>query len=194
MIAPNVRGSAGYGKTWLQLDNGFRREDSVKDIGALLDWIATQPDLDEERVIVMGGSYGGYMTAWLTTRDHRWAGAIVERGFLDPVSFTGSSDIGWFFGGRYLGEAPDAVAAQSPMAHIDQVRTPTLVIHSEQDWRCPVEQGQRWYVGLKRQGVPTELLLFPGEGHELSRSGTPKHRVARFEHILRWWATYLPVG
>jgi hypothetical protein len=66
------------------------------------------------------------------------------------------------------------------------------VIHSEEDWRCPVEQGARLYVELKRRGVPSELLLFPGEGHEMSRSGRPRHRLARFEHILRWWARWLP--
>jgi hypothetical protein len=68
------------------------------------------------------------------------------------------------------------------------------VIHSEEDWRCPVEQGARLYVELQRRGVPTELLLFPGEGHELSRSGRPRHRLARFEHILRWWARWLPTA
>lgn len=143
----------------------------------------------------MGGSYGGYMAAWLTTRDdaaRRFRGAIVERGFLDPVSFQGSSDIGWYFGLRYLGDDATAVAAQSPMAHLDKVTTPTLVIHSEQDWRCPVEQGQRWYVGLRRRGVPTELLLFPGEGHELSRSGRPQHRRQRFEAVLDWWERQIP--
>jgi dipeptidyl aminopeptidase/acylaminoacyl peptidase len=147
----------------------------------------------------MGGSYGGYLTAWLTTRTDRFAAAIVERGFLDPVSFVGSSDIGWFFGLEYLGdgdtdEARAAVAAQSPMAHVSRVTTPTLVIHSEQDWRCPVEQGQRWFVELKRRGVPSELLLFPGEGHELTRSGRPQHRLVRFEHVLGWWAKNLPVA
>lgn len=190
----NPRGSASYGQEHGRaIVGGFGRRDAADILAFLEGALAEHPELDGSRVGVMGGSYGGYMTAWLTTQDHRWAGAIVERGFLDPVSFTGSSDIGWFFGGKYLGEEPDLVAAQSPMAHIDEVTTPTLVIHSEQDWRCPVEQGQRWYVGLKRRGVPTELLLFPGEGHELSRSGNPKHRVARFEHILRWWETHLPV-
>ena len=137
------------------------------------------------------------LTAWLTTRTQRFDAAIVERGFLDPVSFVGSSDIGWFFGLQYLGdgdtpEAAAALAAQSPMAHVGAVRTPTLVIHSENDWRCPVEQGQRWFVELKRRGVETELLLFPGEGHELTRSGRPKHRVTRFEHVLDWWSARLP--
>jgi dipeptidyl aminopeptidase/acylaminoacyl peptidase len=110
------------------------------------------------------------------------------------VSFVGSSDIGWFFPDLYLGTEPERIAAQSPLASAGAITTPTLVIHSEEDWRCPVEQGARLYVELKRRGVPTELLLFPGEGHELSRTGRPRHRLARFEHILRWWARWLPTA
>ncbi|MGC0274604.1 S9 family peptidase [Pseudactinotalea sp. Z1739] len=190
----NPRGSAGYGQDHgRSIIQGFGDRDAA-DVLAFLDGaLAAHPGLDAQRVGVLGGSYGGYMTAWLTTRTDRFVAAIVERGFLDPVSFEGSSDIGWFFGIKYLGEDPEQVAAQSPMAHIDKVATPTMVIHSEQDWRCPVEQGQRWFVGLKRRGVETEFLLFPGEGHELSRSGRPKHRLARFEHILTWWDKHLPV-
>src|SRR3954454_18805654 len=139
----------------------------------------------------MGGSYGGYMTTLLIGGTDRFTAAISERAFNDPVSFVGSSDIGWFFPDRYLGTDPTRVATQSALAHAGAITTPTLVIHSEQDWRCPVEQGARLYVELKRRGVPSELLLFPGEGHELSRSGRPRHRLARFEHILRWWARWL---
>lgn len=199
VVYGNPRGSSGYGRAHgLAIQGGFGTVDT-EDVLALLGAALEDPTLDGERVGVMGGSYGGYLTAWLTTRTDRFVAAIVERGFLDPVSFVGSSDIGWFFGTAYLGDTADddgavRVAAQSPMAHVGAVRTPTLVIHSEQDWRCPVEQGQRWFVELKRRGVEAELLLFPGEGHELSRSGNPKHRRARFEHVLRWWDTHLPVG
>jgi dipeptidyl aminopeptidase/acylaminoacyl peptidase len=108
------------------------------------------------------------------------------------VSFTGSSDIGWFFGGEYTGPAAEQMAAQSPMARVQHVRTPSLVIHSEEDLRCPVEQGQRYFTALKQQGVETGFLVFPGENHELSRSGTPHHRKQRFDEILKWWARYLP--
>lgn len=191
----NPRGSSSYGQDHGRAITGVWGTLDSQDIMAFLDGVlASRADLDAGRVGVLGGSYGGYMTAWLTTRSGRWAGAIVERGFLDAFSFEGSSDIGWFFGRRYLGEDPEVVAAQNPMSHIDEVQTPTLVIHSEEDWRCPIEQGQRWFVGLKRRGVHAEFLVFSGEGHELSRSGTPKHRVARFEHILKWWATHLPTA
>jgi dipeptidyl aminopeptidase/acylaminoacyl peptidase len=142
----------------------------------------------------MGGSYGGYLTAWTISQVHRFKAAIVERGFLDPVSFTGSSDIGWFFGGEYNGRSAELVAAQSPMATIAAVTTPTLVIHSEDDLRCPVEQGQRYFTMLKQQGVESAFLVFPGEDHELSRSGTPHHRRQRFDHILSWWARFLPTA
>jgi len=148
--------------------------------------------LDADRVGVMGGSYGGYMTALLTTRTQRFVAAVVERGYLDPETFAGSSDIGWFFPTQYHGTV-EAMREQAPLTHVEQVRTPTLVIHSEADWRTPVDQGQRWYAALRRQGVETELLLFPGEGHELTRTGRPKHRLARFEHLLRWWSRHLPV-
>ncbi len=200
VVYGNPRGSAGYGRAHgLAIQRGFGTVDT-DDVLALFDAALADPELglDAERTGVMGGSYGGYLTAWLTTRTQRFTAAIVERGFLDPVSFVGSSDIGWFFGLQYLGdndtpEAAAALAAQSPMAQVASVRTPTLVIHSENDWRTPVEQGQRWFVELKRRGVDTELLLFPGEGHELTRSGRPQHRIARFEHVLAWWSGRLPV-
>ncbi|MBO1752833.1 S9 family peptidase [Actinotalea sp. BY-33] len=201
VVLGNPRGSAGYGAAHGKaIQRAFGTVDT-DDVLALLDHALADADLglDAERVGVMGGSYGGYLTAWLTTRTHRFAAAVVERGFLDPVSFVGSSDIGWFFGLQYVGDAATedgaaALAAQSPMAHVGEVRTPTLVIHSENDWRCPVEQGQRWFVELKRRGVESELLLFPGEGHELTRSGRPRHRLARFEHVLAWWSRHLPVA
>ncbi|WP_129336839.1 S9 family peptidase [Cellulomonas endophytica] len=198
VVMGNPRGSAGYGRAHALAIRQAMGTVDTDDVLALLDAALTADDLDEARTGALGGSYGGYLTAWLTTRTQRFAAAVVERGFLDPVSFVGSSDIGWFFGLEYVGDAatPEGaalVAAQSPMAHVGAVRTPTLVVHSEHDWRCPVEQGQRWFVELRRRGVPTRLLLFPGEGHELTRSGRPSHRVARFAHLLRWWDEHLPV-
>lgn len=199
VVLGNPRGSAGFGRAHGRAIRQSMGTVDTDDVLALLDGALAQHagTLDGDRVGVLGGSYGGYLTAWLTTRTDRFAAAVVERGFLDPVSFTGSADIGWWFGLEYVGDhaTPEglaAVTAQSPMAHVGRVRTPTLVVHSEQDWRCPVEQGQRWFVELRRRGVEAELLLFPGEGHELTRSGRPRHRVSRFEHLLRWWARHLP--
>lgn len=189
----NPRGSAGYGQ-----DHGRSIKErmgtvDMQDVLAFLDGAVEKfEDLDGANVGIMGGSYGGYLTAWTISHDHRFRAAIVERGFLDPVSFTGSSDIGWFFGGEYTGPSAEQMASQSPMARVENVRTPSLVIHSEEDLRCPVEQGQRYFTALKQQGVETGFLVFPGENHELSRSGTPHHRKQRFDEILKWWARYLP--
>lgn len=86
------------------------------------------------------------------------------------------------------------MAAQSPMAVVEQVRTPTLVIHSELDFRCPIEQATRYYSALRRRGTAAEMLIFPGEDHELTRSGRPRHRVQRFDAVLDWWARHLPIA
>ncbi|MFH5877601.1 S9 family peptidase [Arthrobacter sp. NA-172] len=189
----NPRGSAGYGQMHGRAIKERMGTVDMADVLTFLDGALQEyPSMDRDAVGVMGGSYGGYLTAWVIGHEHRFRAAIVERGFLDPVSFTGSSDIGWFFGGEYTGASAEQMAAQSPMAVVTSVRTPTLVIHSENDLRCPVEQGQRYFAALKAQGVETALLLFPGEDHELSRSGTPYHRRQRFEQILEWWAKHLP--
>ncbi|MCB5283261.1 S9 family peptidase [Arthrobacter sp. AL08] len=191
----NPRGSAGYGQ-----DHGRAIKEKMgtldmQDVLAFLDGaLSTFEELDAGALGIMGGSYGGYLTAWTISHDHRFKAAIVERGFLDPVSFVGSSDIGWFFGGEYTGRAAEQMAAQSPMSRVDRVRTASLVIHSEEDLRCPVEQGQRYFTALKQHGVEAAFLVFPGENHELSRTGTPHHRKQRFDQILRWWARYLPTA
>lgn len=189
----NPRGSAGYGRAH---GRSIRHRMGTLDFFDVMDFfdavVAGDPRLDGERAGVMGGSYGGYLTAWIIAHDHRFAGAIVERGFLDPAAFPGASDIGSFFGQEYVGTDPAQIAAQSPMAVVDQVRTPTLVLHSELDFRCPLDQATRYYSALKRAGVDAELLVFPGEDHELTRSGRPQHRVQRFDAVLEWWSRHLP--
>ena len=193
VVQCNPRGSAGYGR---QHGLAIKQAMGTVDMHDVLDFLDAaleeHPQLDRDRLGIMGGSYGGYLTAWTIANDHRFTAAIVERGFLDPDSFVGTSDIGWFFAAEYTGIDAEQVRAQSPMARVGDVRTPTLVVHSELDWRCPPEQAQRYWSALKRNGVETALLLFPGEDHELTRAGQPRHRVERFEHVLRWWAKHLP--
>lgn len=189
----NPRGAAGYGQAHGRVIKEAMGTVDLDDVLAYLDGaLAEFSQMDKERLGVMGGSYGGYLTAWTIANDHRFQAAIVERGYLDPPSFVGSSDIGWFFSEQYTGTDPAHVEGQNPFARIGDVRTPAFVIHSEEDLRCPIEQAQRYYTALKKQGVETEMLVFPGETHELSRTGSPWHRRQRFDHILRWWATYLP--
>ncbi|MES2094973.1 MAG: S9 family peptidase [Actinomycetota bacterium] len=193
VVMCNPRGSAGYGQAH---GRAIRQRMGTVDFTDVIDFLegalARHPMLDPDRVGVMGGSYGGYLTAWTIANDHRFAGAIVERGYLDPEGFVGTSDIGSYFGDEYTGTDPQRMREQSPQALVGRVTTPTLVIHSEDDLRCPLAQGERYYAALKRNGVESELLIFPGENHELSRSGRPRHRLQRFDAVLDWWARYLP--
>ncbi|MFZ0530409.1 MAG: prolyl oligopeptidase family serine peptidase, partial [Propionicimonas sp.] len=187
----NPRGSASYGEAHAKAIKGaFGHLDAI-DVLAFLDHaLRVVGTLDADRVGIMGGSYGGYLTAWLIAHEHRFAAAIVERAYLDARSFVGASDIGWYFPAACHGADPDA---QSPLLLSGRVRTPTLVIHSENDLRCPLATALRYYTELKQGGVDAELLVFPGENHELTRSGTPQHRRARFDHILTWWRRHLPL-
>lgn len=193
VVACNPRGSAGYGEEHGKAIKGDMGNLDFRDIMSFYEAALRKYDgqLDANRAGVMGGSYGGYMTAWIIAHDHRFRGAIVERGFLDAATFTGASDIGWFFQHEYNTSDRATMDAQSPMTYVDQVKTPTFVIHSEKDYRCPISQGYRYYTELKLRGVEAELLAFPGENHELSRSGTPWHRRQRFDAILAWWAKHL---
>lgn len=193
VVMGNPRGSSGYGQAHARAVMGDVGAVSAADLLALLDTaLAQEPALDRTRVGVMGGSHGGFMTTWLAAHHgDRFRAAISERALNAIDSFTGSSDIGWFFADDLYGADPDQQRTQSPLSYADRIAIPMLIIHSERDWRCPVEQAQRLFVALKRRGTPVELLLFPGEGHELTRSGRPRHRVARFEAVLDWWSRHL---
>lgn len=193
VVMGNPRGSSGYGEAHARAVVGDVGRVSATDLLALLDTaLEADPSLDRHRVGVMGGSHGGYMVTWLAAHHgDRFRAAITERALTAIDSFTGSSDIGWFFAEGVYGSDPARQAAQSPLTYVERIRLPMLIIHSEQDWRCPLEQAQRLFVALRRRKVAAELLIFPGEGHELSRSGRPSHRMARFEAILDWWSRHL---
>ena len=194
VVMCNPRGSSSYGEAHGAAIRGAFGDRDMADVLAFLDHaLATVPGLDATRAGVMGGSYGGYLTAWIIAHEHRFAAAIVERGYLDPRSFVGASDIGWFFPHNHNTADSAVMDAQSPTLLAGQVTTPTLVLHSEQDLRCPLTQALRYSTELKLAGVETELLVFPGENHELSRSGRPWHRRQRFDAILEWWGRHLPV-
>ncbi|MCR6490062.1 S9 family peptidase [Amycolatopsis sp. OK19-0408] len=192
VVLGNPRGSAGYGQTHGHaITEAFGTVD-VDDVLALLDKALERPDLDASRVGIMGGSYGGFMTSWLAAHHgDRFKAAWSERAVNAWDSMVGSSDIGYFFVDAYIGTSLEVQRDRSPLYHADKIKIPFAVVHSEQDWRCPLEQAQRMFVALRRAGAPAELLLFPGEGHELSRSGRPRHRVQRFDAILEWWGRHL---
>ncbi len=200
VVATNPRGSSGYGRDHVRAIVGQWHHDDPPDLIdelAIPDAAATAfPRLDLDRLGVMGGSYGGFATARVIAEEHRYRSAVAERGLYSFLSFAGTSDIGTVFDGFYLGPGVEdrmaALWAASPLRHADRITTPTLVLHSESDWRCPIEQAEQLFTVLLRNGVDTEMVRFPaGEGHELSRSGRPKHRVERFEIILDWHDRHL---
>lgn len=197
VIATNPRGSAGkgdefreavVGEAWGKVD----LDDIRAVVSASLDRF---PQLDENRMGLMGGSYGGFLTGWVTGHEDRWKSAVVERALISWTSFAGTSDIGGVFPQNYLEVAyPDGWQRwweAGPLAIADRVTTPTLILHAEDDWRCPIEQGEQYFMALLRNGTPTEMIRFPGEGHEMSRSGKPVHRRERFDAILDWHGRYL---
>jgi dipeptidyl aminopeptidase/acylaminoacyl peptidase len=197
VVASNPRGSTGRGLDHVRavIGDGWGVVDVEDVTNTIEEALRRYPRMDADRIGVMGGSYGGFLTAWLIALDHRYKSAVVERALLSFTSFAGTSDIGATFPKIYAGadliEDPERLWEKSPMAIAHQIETPTLILHSENDFRCPMEQAEQLFVILKRQEVDAELLRFPGEGHELSRSGKPVHRRERFEAILEWHARRL---
>jgi dipeptidyl aminopeptidase/acylaminoacyl peptidase len=172
VVVPNVRGSDGYGKNYMSLDNGFRREDSVRDIGALLDWIATQPDLDANRVAVFGGSYGGYMVlASAVHYSDRLKAAVDVVGISNFVTFLENTedyrrDLRRVeYGDERDPEMRAHLQAISPLNHADRVRVPMLVVQGQNDPRVPVTEAEQIVAALREGGQTVWYMNALNEGH-----------------------------
>jgi dipeptidyl aminopeptidase/acylaminoacyl peptidase len=195
VLIANPRGSTSYSDDYANLKTRWGDVD-VHDLLGILNHATSEYQLDPKRQAVAGGSYGGYMTNWLTaTHPRRFKAAVTDRSICNWMSFFGASDIGPRFASLELGaspwENPEVLWNKSPLKFVHQVKTPTLVVHSEQDHRCPIDQGETWYTLLLHKGVPTRFLRVPEESHELSRGGRPDRRVARLEAYLGWFRKYL---
>ncbi len=191
----NPRGGRGYGEAhtkaiWRDWGNADHA-----DLMAWADVVGKEPYIDKRRMGVTGGSYGGYMTVWIIGHTHRFHAAVAGRCVSNFVSMWGSSDFNWTFqmeiGGLPPFEDLDNFWKHSPIAYIGNATTPTMVIHNEFDLRCPIEQGEQVFVALKKLGVETEMVRFPDEFHGLSRTGRTDRRIARLNHILRWFDRFL---
>jgi dipeptidyl aminopeptidase/acylaminoacyl peptidase len=176
VISPNVRGSTGYGKTFISLDNGYKREDSVKDIGALLDWIATQPDLDANKVVVVGGSYGGYMSlACAVTYNDRIAGAIDIVGISNFVTFLETTesyrrDLRRVEYGDERDPAMRAFLTKiSPLTNANKIKKPLFVVQGKNDPRVPYTEAEQIVAAVKKNNVPVWYLRAENEGHGFAR-------------------------
>ena len=192
----NPRGSQGYGNDHSgAIYNAWGTVDYA-DVMAWADYMEQQPYIDPDRMGVTGGSYGGYMTTLIIGRSSRFKAAVAQRLVSNFISFYGSSDMNWAVQNLFGSEADpwndlDNYWKQSPISYIGGATTPTLIIHSESDNRCDREQGEQVFVALQKLGVPSEMLLVPGESHGLSRIGRTDRRIARLSHMRRWFETYL---
>ncbi len=190
----NPRGGQGYGREHADsITNAWGTLD-YKDCMSLAQFMATQKYINKNRMGLTGGSYGGYMTNWIVTHTSFFKAAVTQRSISNFISFYGSSDIGFDFDREIKGSPwknHDSWWEMSPLKHIAKVTTPLLIIHSEQDLRCPIEQGEQFFTALKKLGRKVEMVRFPEEPHGLSRCGRPDRRIARLDWILKWFDRYL---
>jgi dipeptidyl aminopeptidase/acylaminoacyl peptidase len=192
VIACNPRGSSGRGHDFLRDVCGNKW--GVTDMHDVLTSFKSMKKImgiTNKNDGIMGGSYGGFMTSWIISHHpNMFKSAIVERALLNWETMVGTSDIGIGFPEMYLLDDMDKninlYRKKSPITYASNIKTPTLILHSQEDYRCPIEQAEQLFSNLKRRGVKTAMLRFPGESHELSRSGTPNHRKQRFDHVIKW--------
>lgn len=150
--------------------------------------------MTKKKLVVAGGSYGGFMTNWIVGHSKRFKAAVTQRSISNWISFYGTSDIGAFFVKyQLLTDLPNIseMWRLSPLAYVENAKTPLLVLHGEEDLRCPKEQGEQMFTAMKRFNVPTEMIVYPKSSHGLSRAGLPNLRVARLTDIANWFDKYL---
>jgi dipeptidyl aminopeptidase/acylaminoacyl peptidase len=197
VINCNARGNYGYGEAFSLATRGKWGDLDYEDNMAFLqDALEHYSYMDAKRLAVAGGSYGGYMATWIISRHQNFRAAVVDRCLYNRYSFNGTGDIGHLldqieFNKKLPWEATEHYLERSPAHYIQGAKTPTLVVHSQEDHRCPIDQGEQLYMSLKHLGVPTELVRFPNETHELSRSGRPWHRIFRLDRYQNWFERYL---
>ena len=195
VLYTNPRGSSAYGHDFMYATRGqwgiVDREDYLTGVDAAL---AAYPDIDDARLGVSGGSYGGFMSNWLTATTARFNASASSRSITNWESWWGTSDAQglteYEFGGTPW-EERDLYRRLSPISYVENVTAPTLLIHSEQDWRTPMPDAEQWFMALKKQGVPVELVRYPRSDHNLSRSGEPWLLVDRLERIRSWMVHWL---
>jgi len=191
----NPRGSSGYGHDFMYATRGqwgiVDKEDYLSGVDAAL---ARYPEADSTRLGVSGGSYGGFMTNWLTATTDRFQAAVTSRSITNWESWYGTSDAQGLTEFEFMGppwEQRDLYRRLSPISYVENVTAPTLIIHSENDYRTPIGDGEQWFMALKKRGVPVEMVRYPRSSHGLSRTGEPWLLVDRLERIKSWFVHFL---
>ena len=194
VIMINPRGSNTYGQNFVKSILGDYGNHDFDDLMMGVDYILeTHPEVDVDQLYVAGGSYGGFMTNWIVTHTDRFRAAVTQRSISNWISFYGTSDIGPFFVEKQLLDDihnPQRLWEMSPVAHAKNAKTPLLVLHGQSDLRCPQEQGEQMYMAMRKNNVPTKMILFPQSSHGLSRQGLPNLRQERLKAITDWFEEY----
>jgi dipeptidyl aminopeptidase/acylaminoacyl peptidase len=196
VLFTNPRGSTGYGHAFQWATRGKWGEVDKEDyLGGVDAALAKYSDIDPHRVGISGGSYGGFMTNWLTaTVPDRWAAAVTARSITTWESWYGSSDAQGLTEHAFLGppwEQRELYRRLSPISYVEQVKAPTLILLGENDYRTPISDNEQWFMALKKRNVPAELVRYPRSGHNLSRTGEPWLLVDRLERIRSWFQYWL---
>lgn len=191
----NPRGSDGRGKDFGLIQGLYGTVDYQNIMDFTDQMLARYPDIDANRMGVTGGSYGGFMTNWVIGHTDRFAAAVSQRGIANWINFEHTSDIGYYFTygqqGAITKENQEKLWEKSPLRYAHTCTTPTLFIHADEDYRCPISDGYSMFTALKNAGCEAKMVVFHGENHELSRSGKPCNRLRRMEEILAWMDKYL---
>ncbi len=190
----NPHGSGGYGEAFERKLHAAWGPVAMDDIMAGVDAFLGLGFADGERMAITGGSYGGYMTAWIITHSDRFKSAVSQRGVYNISSFYGTSDVPLLMSNEFDAEPwddHDVYWDNSPLKYAARIKTPLLLIHSENDFRVPIEQGEQLFAWVRRAtDTPVKMLRYPREGHELSRSGEPVHRISRLTEMIEWFDRY----
>lgn len=193
----NPRGACGYGGAFTAALQNQWGNAAFADLMAGVDAVIEKGFVDVDRMAVTGGSYGGYMTAWVTGHTDRFKAAVAQRGVYNLSSFYGTTDIPYLITHEY-GTHPwqdhQRLWEHSPLAYAHQIKTPLLLIHAENDFRVSIEQAEQLYTFVRRSGGTVHMLRYPRDGHELSRSGEPEHRISRLTEMIAWFDRYCQIA
>lgn len=194
VLYTNPRGSSGYGADFTYATRGRWGREDYEDLMKAVDIAIQRPDVDASNLGVTGGSYGGFMTAWVTTKTQRFKAAQTDRMISNWFSWYGTSEAQGLTEFEFYGKPwdnPDLYWELSPIKYVDQVRTPTLIVQSEEDHRTPMTDAEQWFMALRKQGVSVEFVRYPRSNHDLSRTGEPWLLVDRLGRLRQWFSHWL---
>jgi len=199
VVYTNPRGSTGYGRAFSEAVNRDWGGKDYQDVLAGLDAAIAAGGIDPDRLGIAGGSYGGYMTNWAVGHTDRFKAAATMRCVANFASHFGTGDLGWYLtvesmGGLLPWKDLDELMARSPISYVENIKTPLLILHSDNDLRCPVSEAEQMYAALKYLGREVKYLRFEGQTHDLSRNGHPRSRVIRLHALLDWFTSHIDVA